>query len=72
MLLEAVLFVVDSLAPVICRHKLRRDARSVLAMHWIAFVRVPNWYRVQAELPARRLHQLMINQKSVYDLISSE
>lgn len=68
MLLEA-LFIADSLASVICRHKLICDARSVLAIRWVAFVCMPNWYRVQAELPGRRLHQLMINRKSVYDLI---
>lgn len=68
-LLEAVLFIADSLASVICRHKLRCDTRPALAKRGVAFVCMPNWYRVQVELPARRLHQLMINQKSVYDLI---
>jgi len=72
MFLEAVLLIADSMASVICRHKLRSDARSVLAVHWVAFVRLPNWYRVQAELPSRRFRQLMVNQRSVYDLIFRE
>lgn len=29
------------------------EARSVLAMCQVSFVHMPNWYRVQAELPAK-------------------